>query len=283
MSEAFVEDGLDLMGIVEQLPEEQYFGAAGMSVSGLKKFHTSPAHYQTSIHMPDEPTEAMLFGRYFHQAVRERENFEKLFTCVPEGMRRDERMKAYQDFKAENQGKTILTSNQYEQLACMIDTVDHNSEVLALLQGGRKEVSMFAIHPIAKVLVKGRADQITVSHEIPDFKTCESAAPLDFERDTYKYKYHWQAAFYLDLYRAITGEDATMFPHIAIEKKPVWNKKRGCKEHPIAIYNLDDGALDKGREEYLEVLFRYAECLKTDEWPCYPAGVQPMSLPHWAF
>jgi exodeoxyribonuclease VIII len=107
---------------------------------------------------------------------------------------------------------------------------------------------------------------------VADLKTTEDASPAAFARSVATYRYHVQAAFYLDGLRACDAQiDA--FAFVAVEKTP---------PYLVAVYSADEICLARGREEYRADLLTFAECLRTDCWPGYPPFVQPLSLPAWA-
>lgn len=56
------------------------------------------------------------------------------------------------------------------------------------------------------------------------------------------------------------------------------------KESPykIGVYQLDQRAIDFGREQYLKNAATYAECLKTGVWPGLPQKIEVVTLPEWA-
>lgn len=62
---------------------------------------------------------------------------------------------------------------------------------------------------------------------------------------------------------------------IAVEKEPPYN---------VELYELDDEAIEAGRQEYLKDIETYKECLKTDTWHGYTTEqkINILSLPAWA-
>jgi len=60
---------------------------------------------------------------------------------------------------------------------------------------------------------------------------------------------------------------------VFIEKKP---------PYAVAVYELDEESVEKGRELYAQDLKLYKECKEWDHWPAYSSKVQTLSLPKWA-
>jgi hypothetical protein len=111
------------------------------------------------------------------------------------------------------------------------------------------------------VWCKGRMDYFKPgSLEIIDLKSTIIAAPHVFEKDIRKYKYHWQAAFYIDLVKALTGKDAS-FKILAVEKHPPYG---------VSLQDIGFDLLAIARREIAETQTRLATCIDTNEWPAYP-------------
>lgn len=96
---------------------------------------------------------------------------------------------------------------------------------------------------------------------IGDFKTCANAHVGPWSRDVFKYGYHVQAAFYLDVYRAAAPDEERLeFRHILLESEAPWE---------VGKRILTQEFLVKGQERYLEALELYAWCLAANRWPNY--------------
>lgn len=99
-----------------------------------------------------------------------------------------------------------------------------------------------------------------------DLKTGNTAG-RGWPRKVWEQNYHVQAAFYLDVYAAATGEERTEFFHVIQESYPPWEPARKI---------LSAEFIELGRWRYQSALAKYAQCLKTGEWPGYDEEiVQP--------
>jgi hypothetical protein len=102
-----------------------------------------------------------------------------------------------------------------------------------------------------------------------DFKTCEDASPDAIVRHVENYGYDVQAAHYLDVWKAATGEDRG-FVFVFQEKEP---------PHAIAVVRLLNSAghsgdwMEDAREKVHTARQTWAHCLRTDHWPAYPAMI----------
>ncbi len=102
-----------------------------------------------------------------------------------------------------------------------------------------------------------RADS-KFSDSIIDMKRTVASSPKQFEYECLKYSYHWQAACYLDMHNAVTGENRERFFFVLSESQSPYGE--GMVEmHPKMI--------QRGREEYMEALNKYVECVKTGSFP----------------
>ena len=107
-----------------------------------------------------------------------------------------------------------------------------------------------------------------------DLKTCVSAEYHAFQRSLATYRYYVQAAFYLDGATEATGEPHKDFIFIAVEKSPPFS---------VALYTLDKGSVEFGRQAYLADLNRLCDYRENPElWPGYPCEIREMLLPNWA-
>lgn len=97
-----------------------------------------------------------------------------------------------------------------------------------------------------------------------DYKTTTSAAMRLWARSVGTYTYHVQAWLHNALYVAATKEIRTEFAHIVQESfEPYHVEKR----------RLSNEFLKIGGTMATNALALYCQCLKTDEWPGYPARV----------
>jgi len=95
---------------------------------------------------------------------------------------------------------------------------------------------------------------------LADVKTSESAELHKWTRHVWTYKYHVQAALYMDVVNAVLGTDYTEFVHFIIENTAPW----------VSTYRyLAPEFIELGRREYRAALERYVHCIVTREFPGY--------------
>lgn len=239
-----------------------------VSKSLLDQIHKSPAHYKAYIEgEKQEPTPAMIFGSLVHSVVFAQNNYAVLPANID---RRTKEGKAIYDmFMLANKGtELIVTEDQYQHAVQIRDAVFAHEKAALLLQNGTAETSIFG--KLEDLDAKCRVDFLNTKHNvIVDLKTTNSAAPDEFAKSVWNYRYHVQAAFYLDLTKA------ERFFFIAVDKEKPFN---------VEIYELDSDAIEKGRSEYKQDIATLKKCLETNNWHGYTEDkkIHIISLPAWA-
>lgn len=97
---------------------------------------------------------------------------------------------------------------------------------------------------------------------LTDLKTSLTASGLRWARICFDRGYHVQAAFYLDLYNAATGEERTDWLHIVQENFHPY-------EVALPLPLLSQEFINLGRVQYKQALRDYCQCLTTGHWPSY--------------
>jgi hypothetical protein len=108
---------------------------------------------------------------------------------------------------------------------------------------------------------------------IDDAKTTgRSANPVQWTRNTlWQIGADIQMAFYLRGVKKVTGVDAT-FRYVLIENQP---------PYAIAVVSPAPSALEIGTAKVERAIASWRECLRTDVWPGYPAGIYYAETPPW--
>jgi len=254
-------------GFHDDLDETLYHADANsLSSTGAKTILKSPALFR---HQQQHPEHKDVFdvGSAFHT---------KTLGVGPEIAVWDGPSfysKAGRAFQAEAReaGKTPITAADDIHTTGMAEAVKNS--VAAPWLVGRCEVSAFAPDPITGVMRRGRFD-ILGDKFLADLKSTKDASPTEFAKSAANFRYHQQAAWYLDI-AADLGHPALGFAFIAVEKTPPYF---------LSVIELDEEALDLGRALNAKALETYARCVENDEWPGYtPSGFATVSLPAWAF
>jgi exodeoxyribonuclease VIII len=154
----------------------------------------------------------------------------------------------------------------------MRDSVHAHPAVKRVLDDARTEVSLFASGEDG-VLRKARIDALPEGgNVIVDIKSCQSADADMMAKSVASYRYDVQAAYYLDLC-ALLGLDKSEFLFVCVEKTPPF---------AVAVYALDQTAIEWGRKQYQRDLAAVKHCMAEDHWPSFTTDITTLGLPAWA-
>lgn len=272
-------------GLSLKLSEAEYHKRPEISKSGLDKINKSPAHFMESLRNPPEQTDAMALGSLVHKAILEPSEFMKNCLVVPqfEGPTKDGRMssrsaaakEAKQQWYAElKPDQMVITGEEFVQIKGMLDSVYAHPSAGQLLQKTHNELSFFWHDIESGADCRCRPDALREGHIIIDLKTTHDASPKAFQRSLAQFRYHVQAAFYLEGLSQVTSQNYDTFVLVAVETKP---------PYAVAVYVLDSATIEAGQFQYKKDLRKYANCMREGKWPAYSDEIMPMNLPAYAW
>lgn len=259
-----------------KISNKEYRQSEGISSSELKKIMKSPLHYKYWKDNPEESdTPALLVGRACHKYVLETYDFYNEFAVAPNFDRRTKEGKAsWLLFQDQNEGKDIITQEQFEQIEKM-RTAMLATPFVSKLINGEHELSYFWTDEETGLKCKCRPDSINHKLKIVvDYKTCDDAETEHFMKQAIKLGYDLQASYYLDGVKANIGEDY-IFVFIAQEKKP---------PYAVNILQADEIFIRSGREVYKSMLQTYKECSESGKWFGYMGAenqINSLGVPKW--
>jgi hypothetical protein len=109
---------------------------------------------------------------------------------------------------------------------------------------------------------------------LADLKTTKTLDDIEqVERTIWNFGYYAQAALYLDMWYALSGEDRNKFVFIFQLSSPPYE---------VAVVELDENAIIAGREWYLGAVRKWAETVTTWRWASPWDGVKVAGIPAWA-
>lgn len=248
-------------GVYDGISSADYHGMLDyVSNSYLSKLNKCPA----AAKIPQEDIPAFVFGRACHAYVLEGEAvFFKEFCVAPELNKRTNEGKAlFAEFQAQNSGKDVITSDDYNKIIEISAAVSNHSFAKAVLADGKSEQSVFWTDAATGIKCKCRPDRIPSNGAgvLVDLKTTSDAGEYGFTRSVSSYGYARQAAFYLDGVNAATGSSFDAFVFVAVEKEAPFR---------VETYLLDEEFLAWGRYEYRRLLEVEMECRKDGNYPNY--------------
>lgn len=285
-------------GIADDISIEAYHAMPGISKTGLDMINRSPAHYYAwhldPMRPPPPERAGQLEGTLAHCAVLEPQAFTLRYAVAPPDAprrptdaqrnaknRSDSSQKSvdyWERFEADNEGKTLITAQQYATAMRQAQSMRRLPEVAEALERGKPEVSAMWVDARTGELCRCRPDWVADYGArrvvLLDVKTCGDASADEFRRQIARKRYHVQHAFYSDGYAAATGVDVMAFVFVAVESE--W-------PYQANAIMLDDRSAEQGRREYRRNLAMYAQCRQRGEWPGYGEQIQLVDLPAWAF
>lgn len=267
-----------LKGIVN-VSNDVYHAGPGISNSGLSLIGRSPLHYYDRYlsGRPQYKTEAMIKGTIIHDALLEPTIFKNKYVPKAQVSDADERTKKYKDayanFILDNPGVEIVKDDFYNHVKELSDVVWTNKSFAEAVSNGKSEVSYYHKDEKTGVLCRCRADWVRDDYLITDIKTTDDARKDSFIRKIIDYRYHVQAAFYIDIIQKTMGlKEEPRWCFAVIERKPPFAMK---------FYFPPDEMIDDGRMLYKKDLATYAKCIETNNWPGYNSEPEYIDFPAW--
>lgn len=285
MSEA----GTRPMGVVYDMPFDQYLQIDALSASGLRVLARSAWHYKHRGNI--EPTPQMLRGTLAHCAVLEPDALASRYIVVPDDAPRrptaaqwaakspsaDSKaaMGWWREFQQRAQGRQIVPAADYAITQQQLRAVSADPTIAAILRQGRSEVSVFWVDAATGIYCKARPDHIGTAggFTVLDLKSTADESPSGFGRSAARMKYHLQQAHYIAGVEDAMRRKVDAFVFAAVTSAP-----------PVLAvpYILTDELQEQAEDERRELLELYARCKESDEWPAYGAGLQLLDFPAYA-
>lgn len=268
----------------------------GSSLCKKVRRHT-PAYIRWALNggVVEDETSAKRLGSVVHTAVFEPDFLDSVYAVMPEPDSRrhltskGEESKnpanttAYREevaaVQAANPGKALIPASVYAQAMEMRDAV-HAHPLARKLIGlpGPVEQSIIATDPETGVRCKIRPDKLVDPMGANlQAKTTRNARWDVFSEDAFRFGYHISEAFYARMLRAAGWDFRHPFV-LAIENEgPI-------TADGIAVYEMDEGAMDAGDRLVSRYLRQIAFCFEHDTWPGHAQDTIPsLSLPPWAW
>jgi PDDEXK-like domain of unknown function (DUF3799) len=284
MTAALAEDKLIAGPGVYGMPEGVYHAdpvpGGSLSVSGAKKLlpPSCPAAFRYEQDHPKPPSDAMDLGTVAHKMV---------LGSGPEIVVVDAAnwmTKAAKEQReaARQASKVALLAGDYARAQAMANAVRSHPIAGALLHpdAGTPEQSLFWQDRATGIMLRARADFLPSAGSyggrfiITDLKTCASAEPGAAIRSVMNFRYFMQAPWYADGAAALGLHPDPSFLFVFVESAP---------PHLITVIQLDDEAMQAGRNLNRQAIERYRDCTEAGVWPGYSDDIELVSLPPWAY
>lgn len=256
----------------KRLSNAEYHARSEVNKSRLDEIAKSPAHYKAKFIdnlIPTSRTPALVLGSAYHKLQTEADDFFEDYCITPQINKRTKAGKEeWAAFEKENEGKELITEDQYSQIEKMVDAVNSHPSASKLMGlKGEAEKTIFWKDYQTGLKCKCRPDWLCKKDGlIIDLKTTEDASPEAFSRSINKFRYHVQAAFYT---RGCELED---FVFVVVEKTP---------PHAVVCYKASSDMIAAGNRVADSNLDLLAKCQKSNRWPSYADTIINTDLPRW--
>jgi hypothetical protein len=263
--------------MLTRMPHADYVALPALNISSLKEMKRSPMHYKHRL-TERRVTDALTLGTATHSAVLEPERFAADYAVwtnrTEGGAMSPRRGKVWDEFVTLCAGKSILTADESDLALAMQAAIRANPAAMKYLASGGAELTLTA--EMYSRPCKGRIDWFTDVRGRPTIvglKSARDCRPFVFGKQAAVLGYHMQWAFYFDLYLAMTGVEPAM-KEIVVES---------AAPHAVAVYHITEDIILQGREDYLLLLGKLADCEESGEWPGPVDGEEDLTLPTWAY
>lgn len=261
-------------GLHEMTAAEYHGQHEWLSVSGAKKLvpPSCPAKFKAGLGVEEHKPHFDL-GKAAHTRVLG-DGEEVVVVEAANWLTKDakeQRAAAYAD------GKVPILTADNEVIDAMAASLEAHPIAPLLFASGKAEASAFWVDEATGVQCRARFDWLPDVQKgrrliIPDLKTAVSSEPAEFGRSAARFHYAMQDQHYSEAAVALGLDANPAFVFVVIEKEP---------PYIVTVCELTEDDKQLGRAMNDKARRIYAECLATDEWPTYHAGVAQVSLPPW--
>ena len=253
-----------------------YFARPAVSRSMLETARRSlrlayAEHVARTVTRRDTP--AMLLGRAAHCAILEPSEFAARYAAAP---KIDRRTKAGKQAAAEwaeaHQGMEHLTPEQMATVYEVAAAIDGHATAREVLAGdGESETEIYWQRD--GIDCKAKLDRWLPSRGwVADLKLTSDPSPGPFARSCANFGYYRQAAWYLDAARTIADCELT-YLLVAVRSAPPYE---------VAVYELHDEDIQRGRAEYDRVWQEVLRAYETGDWRSeWERTPMQLRMPSW--
>ena len=242
---------------------KEYHASPAVSNSKLSRFLESPRLMNT----PRKKTPSLRWGSLVHTIILEPQLIGDEWAVMPEGLDKGKGAKAREEeFLLANEGKEIVSHDEFTQLSAIAAAVQNDDEAAALLSGeGVNESSYFWQDAVTGIPMRCRPDRYRDDGLLVDLKTTPSVEHYAFRRSVWDFGYDRQSALYTDGIEAMTGRRPRGFAFIAIEGKD-------APEIFVQVFVMTEADIEIGRKRYRKALDLMDQYNKTfgpypEKWP----------------
>lgn len=257
----------------------------------LKKVLGCPQAWHESKPTKSDPTTAMKLGDAVDIIKLTPTHIKERIAVCPEKYTNEKgeekdwnwNAKVCKQFKVDHAGALVLKANEWEkanQMAVNLTKALDRWGLTGEWADGASQVMLTGVYvakvegkeirvPLRALVDKVPSPEGKLADRLIDLKTTGCGNPFAWQSQVFDLGMHMQAALYLDLWNAATGDERTTFMHVIVE-----NESEDGKYYQCARRILSQRFQMLGRNHYVRALSVYARCLATGIWPDYE-GLYP--------
>ena len=236
----------EALGIVQNLPFEEYRQQSGLNQSTLKQWFS--ATQKTTAY---KNYQALQFGSAGHCLLLEPEMFPELYVRAPEGLNQRGKTgkKRWAEYEEQHPGKILLRTGEWERLENIRKVFEIHPQIKKLWKNGSAEVSLFWQDSEFALDCKARLDWFDAdSAIIVDLKFTNNIAKAGVQKPIQDF-YAVQASWYVRAVTQLTTKVPDFFfifiekyaPHlIRICSVSAEDLKHGQQKIECAIKNMSN-------------------------------------------
>ncbi len=238
------------------LSNSEYFTLKALNASSLKYGEKSPLHTDLALEGKLKSLKKEFdYGSEFHLMLFEPELFKKEYYIsdkhLGKKLKTDISQEAYEKVM-KGKGRIRIDLREGEKMKRSIESLHKHPYIRNLIeQKGTIETTLLWKDSFTGLNCKAKFDKLIHDDFIIDLKTTKDACKHYFSKDFKTYNYAIQAAFYLDGYKALFGEDKKIeFIFIAIDKE---------EPYLCELYEVSEKTLNEAREKYRKYMMNWIE------------------------
>jgi len=270
--------------IIHHLPFAAYCDLSAVNATTLLTYWRVSPQEARHVQLYDiEQTPSLVKGHATHAAILEPDVFEREYMTAPAfgNMRKKAVQEVRDKWNEEHKDSVVLTHEERESVIAMRKSVLEDPFISELFTGkGENEVTLTWTDEETGFACKARIDRLIENwhlyHVLLDIKTARDIDDGSLQKAIAAYHYHIRLGWYLDALGLVAPQSIKNF-RVFI----VWILNRAPWTARVTEFEDDD--LKEGRLQYKRLLRLHMECVTAGKWPGYPAGVEPLGLPVWAF
>lgn len=259
-------------GTARNEPAEEYHSKskkAYISSTPIVQMAKSPLHFHEAWTKPVEPIDAMDKGSFIHSLLLEQDIEKYAARPVKDGRLVALNTKEYAAWLAQNQGKTPIHPDLYNEALSILTAACANKTFLRAFEASDKEVSFYAKHKATGLPIKARPDMICKHHDfILDVKSTSDI--MKFERQLFSLAYDVRLIHYVETIQSVTGVRVPEIYFFAIESKAPYASK---------MFKLSQSATEAATAQWTQWMNEISACHSDDIWPGFSEEIISVDRP----